>query len=184
MSLPLRLALPADLPAIVQLMNLAYRGTGPNASWNTEVTYIDGDRTSESALQEELAASPNAVLLVFEEATENADTPSVIKGCVFLEPVSDILWYLGSLTVDPRLQKEGLGRRILHAAEQWAATRGARTIQMKVVHVRDTLIAWYQRRGYHLTGETHPFPYGDTRFGIPRRDDLTFVVLEKSVAVE
>jgi GNAT superfamily N-acetyltransferase len=167
-------------------MNIAYRGSGPNASWNTEIKYIDGDRTSESGLQEELAATPKAVLLVFEEATRDVSekaNPS-IKGCVFLEPVSVTLWYLGSLTVDPRLQKEGLGRRILHAAEQWAASRGAHTIQMKVVHLRDTLIAWYLRRGYQLTGETQPFPYGDTRFGIPLRDDLTFVVLEKSVALE
>ncbi len=34
-------------------------------------------------------------------------------------------------------------------------------------------------RGYLPTGETRPFPYGDERFGIPRRDDLVFVVLEK-----
>ena len=47
---------------------------------------------------------------------------------------------------------------------------------MKVVSIRDTLIAWYQRRGYELTGETLPFPYGD-----PPRTDLSFVVLEKAV---
>ena len=50
---------------------------------------------------------------------------------------------------------------------------------MTVLHVRDTLIAWYQRRGYTLTGETKPFPYDDNRFGTPLRDDLYFVVLEK-----
>jgi hypothetical protein len=50
-----------------------------------------------------------------------------------------------------------------------------------VVHLRDTLIAWYQRRGYLLTGETEPFPYHDQRFGWPLRDDLHFVVLEKEI---
>ena len=105
-----------------------------------------------------------------------------MKGCVFLEPVLGGVWYLGSLTVEPRLQAQGLGRQLLHAAEQWVAQQGARTIRMKVIHVRDTLIAWYLRRGYLLTGETHPFPYGDDRFGIPLRDDLTFVVLEKRLA--
>ena len=54
---------------------------------------------------------------------------------------------------------------------------------MTVVNVRDVLIAWYLRRGYHETGETEPFPYGDDRFGIPQRDDLCFVVLEKDLAV-
>jgi hypothetical protein len=47
--------------------------------------------------------------------------------------------------------------------------------------VRETLIAWYERRGYVLTGETQPFPYGDERFGRPLRDDLHFVLLEKNI---
>jgi hypothetical protein len=52
---------------------------------------------------------------------------------------------------------------------------------MTVVNLRSALIEWYQRRGYTLTGETKPFPYGDSRFGIPLRDDLQFVVLEKYI---
>ena len=54
---------------------------------------------------------------------------------------------------------------------------------MSVINVREALIAWYLRRGYHKTGETRPFPYGDDRFGTPLRDDLGFVVLEKNLAV-
>ncbi|CAN5257943.1 GNAT family N-acetyltransferase [soil metagenome] len=30
-------------------------------------------------------------------------------------------------------------------------------------------------------GETEPFPYGDERFGTPLRDDLCFVVVEKTL---
>ena len=52
---------------------------------------------------------------------------------------------------------------------------------MSVVNVRATLIAWYQRRGYVLTGETQPFPYDDQRFGRPLRNDLSFVLLEKQI---
>lgn len=51
---------------------------------------------------------------------------------------------------------------------------------MNVVNVRDALIAWYLRRGYHKTGETEPFPYSDDRFGAPLRDDLSF--LERAAA--
>ena len=128
-------------------------------------------------------------------------------GCVWLEPLASKLgatdldpdasvgrkaevpssepaantWYLGSLSVDPAIQNTGLGRDLLHLAEQWAVARGAQRIRMTVVNHRDTLIAWYQRRGYQLTGELQPFPYDDTRFGTPRRPDLAFVVLEKAV---
>ena len=52
---------------------------------------------------------------------------------------------------------------------------------MTVINIRNTLIAWYERRGYHRTAETRPFPYGDPRFGTPTRPDLAFVVLEKSL---
>ena len=52
---------------------------------------------------------------------------------------------------------------------------------MTVINVRDTLIAWYERRGYARTGEVRPFPYGDHRFGRATRDDLSFVVLERAL---
>jgi hypothetical protein len=51
--------------------------------------------------------------------------------------------------------------------------------RLTVVSIRDSLIAWYERRGYRRTGETQAFPYEDRRFGTPLRDDLEFVVLEK-----
>ena len=50
---------------------------------------------------------------------------------------------------------------------------------MTVITQRTELIAYYERRGYRRTGGTRPFPAHDDRFGIPRRDDLEFVVLSK-----
>jgi hypothetical protein len=46
---------------------------------------------------------------------------------------------------------------------------------------RGDLIASYQRRGYRRTGETLPFPYGNARFSIQKRDDLAFVELAKDL---
>jgi ribosomal protein S18 acetylase RimI-like enzyme len=110
---------------------------------------------------------------------DEAEAP--LLGVVWLEPAGGEAWYLGMLTVRPDLQDRKLGRRLLEDAEAFAIARGARRIRMTVVGVRDTLIAWYERRGYRPTGEREPFPYADHRFGIPRRDDLDFVVLEKQV---
>jgi hypothetical protein len=70
-----------------------------------------------------------------------------------------------------------MGRAMLEACEDYARAKGGQRMRMTVISVRDTLIAWYQRRGYQLTGETLPFPYGDERVGQPQRDDLAFVVL-------
>jgi len=164
----------ADYPAIIDLANRAYRGTGPEASWNVE-NVIEGQRLDESLLRDDLADSPDAVLLLWREQDGS------LLGCVWLEPVGSGVWYLGLLAVEPRLQKRQLGRTLLAAAEDYARVHGARRIRMTVLHLRDTLIAWYQRRGYALTGETKPFPYGDERFGRPLRNDLHFVVLERSI---
>ena len=161
-----------DLPAIVDLMNRAYRGTG---SWNSEAGIIAGTRTSPGLLQAQIRDTPAGQFLKW------VDPGGSICGCVWLEPLGDDIWYLGSLAADPDRQNAGLGRQVLAGAEQWAQAHGARRIRMTVVNVRDTLIAWYGRRGYHLTGATEPFPYDDQRFGTPLRDDLHFVVLERGL---
>jgi predicted N-acetyltransferase YhbS len=164
----------ADLPDIVALTNWAYRGTGAQQSWTVE-SYLEGARTTVEALQADLAAAPDAQLLVWRGAAGE------LLGHVWLEPVADDAWYLGLLSVRPDRQDQKLGRSLLTAAEDHARAHGVRRMRMRVVNVRDTLIAWYERRGYALTGETEPFPYGDDRFGKPQRDDLSFVVLERAL---
>lgn len=162
-----------DYSGIVELANHAYRGAD---GWNSETQYIEGDRLTAALLRQELSAHPGAHLLVWREAQD-----AEILGTVWLEPRSAEVWYLGLLTVRPSLQAQGMGRALLAASEEYARSHGARRIRMTVVNVRNTLIAWYQRRGYARTGETEPFPYADNRFGTPLRDDLHFVVLEKEI---
>jgi ribosomal protein S18 acetylase RimI-like enzyme len=169
-------AVEADYPAIVDLVNLAFRGSGPAASWNIESGIIEGKRLNESLLREDLAAKPGAHLL-----THRDEAGGPILGTVWLYPAEDSAWYLGLLTVRPDLQDRQLGRQLLAAAEDFAKERGATSIRMTVVNVREALIAWYERRGYTLTGETQPFPYEDQRFGKPLREDLHFMVLEKKL---
>jgi len=164
----------SDLAAIAALVNSAYRGEASRRGWTTEADYLDGQRTAAATLAHDLATTQDAALLGWRETPE-----APLIGCVWLEPAETGVWHLGLLTVAPDLQNRRLGRDVLAAAEAFAAARGARRVRMTVVNVRDALIAWYQRRGYVLTGETRPFPYGDDRFGVPRRDDLAFVVLEK-----
>lgn len=165
-----------DFPALVALVNSAYRGQGAQAGWTTEAGYIDGQRIDLDSLKQDLAEAPDAVLLTLRD---EQDGP--LLGCVWLEPDGDHpdAWYLGMLTIRPDLQDRKLGAGLLARAEAHAAQLGARRIRMTVVHLRDTLIAWYQRRGYALTGETKPFPVGE-RFGKPQRA-LSFVVLEKTL---
>ncbi|MBB5224432.1 GNAT superfamily N-acetyltransferase [Amaricoccus macauensis] len=167
-------AVPADLPVVAALMNHAYRD--PEGSWTNEADYLSGERTSVAMLRAEIAASPEGRLLLWRGPAEEGGG---LLGCVWLVPEAGARWYLGGLTVEPGAQNAGLGRRLLTAAEAWIAGQGGRAVRMTVVNVRESLIAWYLRRGYAPTGETEAFPYGDDRFGVPQRDDLAFIVLQK-----
>jgi ribosomal protein S18 acetylase RimI-like enzyme len=174
--MPLYAVKEADLAAIADLVNAAYRGSEAQQGWTTEADYIDGARTSVEVLTADLRSQPRAMLLGWRE-----EPHSPLLGCVWLEPGRDGAWSLGMLTVRPDLQASGTGRLILAEAEAAARRAGAASVRMIVMNIRHTLIAWYQRRGYTVSGETLPFPYGDTRFGTPRREDLGFVVLEKTL---
>lgn len=172
--MPLIPASTADLPAVAALVNSAYRGESSRQGWTTEADYLGGQRTDAATLERELAEQPDAVILTLREDGE-------LLGSVWLEPAEAGVWYLGMLTVRPDIQDRQLGRALLAGGEAYAAERGAKRMRMTVVHVRDTLIAWYERRGYALTGQTLPFPYDNQKFGEPTRDDLHFVVMEKAL---
>ncbi|HEX3918691.1 MAG TPA: GNAT family N-acetyltransferase [Caulobacteraceae bacterium] len=175
----LRPATPDELSAVAALINSAYRGEGSRAGWTTEADYIGGQRTDAAILAADLAANPRATLRVMRDAPGEA-----LLGCVWLEPAEPGVWYLGLLTVRPDLQARQLGRTLLAAAEAFAAGQGAERMRMTVVNIRDTLIAWYERRGYALTGERRPFPYDQLVFGAPQRPDLEFVVMEKTLPAQ
>lgn len=161
----------ADIPALNQLVNSAYRGDSSRKGWTTEADLLDGIRTDPEAL-EDMMEQPGAVIL------KCTDDKGALRGCVFLRKTGSHL-YLGMLTVSPELQGSGIGKKLLEASEAYAREKGCDKIVMTVISVRKELIAWYERKGFRTTGEKSPFPK-DPRFGIPKQD-LEFVVMEKSL---
>jgi len=167
-----RPATATDLPELVELVNSAYRGDSSRRGWTTEAELLGGQRTDAVTLAAQLTAA-DAVVLV-------AERDSRLVGCVLLERAGATEAYLGMLTVDPQGQTGTYRSALLTAAERYVReTYGAVAMKMTVIAQRAELIAWYERRGYVRTGETEKFPYGDLRFGLPKRDDLYFVVLRK-----
>ena len=166
-------ATPDDLSTLHALIESAYRGDSARRGWSHEADLLDGQRTDLASLAAMLA-DPAQHLLVFRDNDR-------LRACVALTDKGNGLAYLGMLTVDPARQSNGLGKLILAAAEDHGAAFGATRVEMTVIAQRAELIAWYERRGYRLTGERRPFPASDPRFGLPRRDDLEFLVLEKSL---
>jgi len=160
-----------DVERVVALVESAYRGPSGERGWTTESSLLDGQRTDAQAVAELLRRPDCHVLL--------AERDGRLLASCHVERQGDAA-YFGMFAVDPELQAAGIGKRMLAEAERMAREEWAcHDMRMTVIEQRDELIAWYERRGYRRTGEYQPFPYGDERFGIPRRPDLRFAVLLK-----
>lgn len=168
-----RAATPADIPAIVELVTSAYRGDASRRGWTTEADLLDGARIDPEVLRDDLERPRSLVLL--------GERDGALLACAHVA-VEDGAGYFGMFSVRPDLQGGGIGKAMLAEAERIAREQWRLpTMRMTVIDVRDELIAFYERRGYARTGIRKPFPYGDERFGVPKRDDLRFEVLEKTL---
>ncbi|MFF2009596.1 GNAT family N-acetyltransferase [Streptomyces sp. NPDC058195] len=167
-------AVDTDVPALVALIESAYRGDASRAGWTTEADILQGQRTDPDGVRQVVEAAGSRLLVV--------ERDGVIVACCQLEHRGEAA-YFGMFAVRPELQGAGLGKVIIGEAERTVRESwGVSEMHMTVISVRDELIAWYERRGYRRTGELSPFPYGDERFGIPQRDDLAFELLVKDLA--
>ena len=162
-----------DADAVVALVESAYRGDDSRVGWTTEADLLDGRRTGTDDVLASIARPHSQLLLAEHEGR--------LLACAHVA-VDEGAGYFGMFSVVPGLQGGGIGRQVLAEAERIVRHEyGQRTMRMTVIDVRDELIAYYERRGYRRTGATKPFPYGDERFGRPKRDDLRFEVLEKTL---
>ncbi len=172
-TLDFRAANESDIDAIVCLVEGSYRGDTSRAGWTTEADLLDGMRIDAQRVRDDLERPGSLVLL--------GECDGQLLACANV-CVEDDVGYFGMFSVVPGMQGGGIGKQMLAEAERIAREQWQLPVmRMTVIDVRDELIAFYERRGYHRTGIHKPFPYGDARFGIPKRDDLRFEVLEKSM---
>lgn len=175
--LAFRLAGPDDVPSIVELVQSAYRGESSRTGWTTEANLLDGQRTDAAEVGAAISNPRYRTILI-------TDADGRLTGSCLLQQRDAGLAYFGMFSVRPQAQGRGTGRALLAEAERVAAEELAcSVVEMTVIIQRTELIAWYERRGYQRTGRIEPFPYGEERFGVPRRTDLAFEVLRKQLSV-
>jgi len=194
-----------DVPAIVGLVESAYRGEASREGWTTEADLLRGQRTDEAMVADGLRRR-EARMLLAESAGE------LVGCCELTEPGGERdtqasgeagdgsttaadaphgsspasapagAAYLGMFAVRPNRQGAGIGRAVLDEAARIARDDwGADTLELTTIRQREDLIAWYERRGFHRTGEVRPFPYDEPRYGLPQRDDLAQAVLARAL---
>lgn len=168
----IEIATPEDIPALMKMINTAYRDPDSKKGWTTEAGIIQGGIRVDEAGLKGIIERDSAVLLKYTGDDHK------ITGCVYLQNKPPRV-YLGLLTVDPEIQAQGIGKKLLHAADEYARQKQFTSIILKVVSIRRELIEWYERNGYIITGEKEPFE-AEARYGTPVQP-LELIVMEKDL---
>lgn len=151
MSLKIRKVKNNDLEQLVKLINIAYREQS-GRSWTTEKAYVQGDRIGKVQLEQALQQA-NFELLLGELGNDE------IVACIGLSLNDDCI-EIGTFAIDPSVQNQGYGRELLNYAELYVVKNypKIRDLVMHVLDVRTELLAYYQRRGYQITGQKSEYP--------------------------
>lgn len=160
-----------DVAALVQLINTAYQPEPGIGSWTDESGFFYGMRTSKESLGNLLAEDDSIILLGLHE--------DVIIACVHLEKSKNQA-HIGMLAVNPACQCEGIGKQMLAQAELYASRHfNVDKFVLIVISLREELIDFYLRRGYHKTNRTIAYAQLCGENCDAKIDGLKFAVLEK-----
>jgi GNAT superfamily N-acetyltransferase len=113
-----------------------------NQAYLVESFFVEGPRTSEESIRaligkgEMLALDGNATELFVTAHLRCAKSTG----------------HLGLISVVPKNQGQGLGRRMIAVAEGLATAHGCQRMKLQVVNLRSELIAYYTDLGYRKTG--------------------------------
>ncbi len=174
-NLHITIASAADIAALKDLLNSAYRGEVSKQGWTTEANIIAGNVRADENLLQQVMLQQGSVILKY------TDDEQKIIACVNLQQHGNKI-YLGMFSVSPQLQGGGIGKKLLLAAEEYAKHLQCRAIYMSVITVRSELINWYKRHGYTDTGERKPFEE-DNVTG-KHLQPLQFMTLEKEITYQ
>lgn len=178
-----RLATPSDAPHLTALINAAFRSERTGQTW----LFDDQDKRIDIVSVkdiEPLIDGPDTVML-----TASISNESLPVACCFLRRPSETpqkhttagAAWLGFLTVLPNHHHRGYGHALLCEAESYVRrTWNATYLELDAVNARTQLRAWYNRCGYHETGASRDFFYGEKGREI-LADGLEMVVLCKDL---
>ena len=135
MDLHFRNAVAADIPAIVALVESAYRGEVSRAGWTTEADFLDGQRIDDEGVAADIGKTGSVIVL--------AEQNGQLLACCHLENTSEVC-YFGMFSVAPHLQGDGIGKQLMQEAERMALAWQCTAMEMTVIDIRDELIAFYE----------------------------------------
>jgi ribosomal protein S18 acetylase RimI-like enzyme len=161
-----------ETKAVAALINSAYRGDVSRLGWTTEANLLEGRRIDEAGILHLLNKPDSLIVLAKQEHN--------LLGSMHLQAVGQKV-ELSMFAVNPQQQGSGIGKKLLQHAEQTALeTWQIQHFTMSVISCRQELIAFYQRRGYQLTGELKDFPVNSALW-MQKVEQLELAVMEKNL---
>jgi GNAT superfamily N-acetyltransferase len=136
MTVALRAAADAEIPAIVALVNAAFA---------IERAFVDRDRTN----ADEITAMMRRGTFFVLEAQRGG-----LLAAMYLERRDEGHVYLGMLSIQPSEQGRGLGRAMMAAAEDQVRAWACTAIDIRILSLRTELPPFYRRLGFVETGVT------------------------------
>lgn len=116
----IRLATPSDLDRLAQLCHALWPEGSVAEHAHELAPKLTGQNPSTQPLTLLVADSPNEQLIAFVEVSLRSHA----DGCDIAHPVG----YLEGWYVEPAFRRQGIGRALLAAAEDWARAHGCREI--------------------------------------------------------
>lgn len=154
--LRIRVAVAEDVEPLARLINTAFV---------VEQSFIEGERIDPAGIREYLKKGKFLI----------AEYTAGLAGCVYVE-LRGKRGYLGLLSVAPARQGTGLGRQLMHVAENYFRDAGCNAIDLRIISPRTPLPAFYERIGYRQTG-TAPFAAD-----VPVKVECHYVLMSKSLS--
>jgi len=122
----------ADVNRIAELVNRAFQ---------VERAFKDADRTDAA----EIARLLDKGRFLLMERND------VVDACAYIEQRGDRA-YIGMLSVAPEMQGTGAGSHLLAEVGNDCRAAGCKALDLRFVHLRTDLMAYYQKRGFVETG--------------------------------
>lgn len=173
----LRIADEDDIDAVVELLNLCYRG---GEGWTHEAGLISGARLNAADMQSMLNGKKH-FFFVFDNNGLSADVGALI-GCIVVQmdvETADHTAHIEMVAVHPAVQNQGVGGEMLNAVEDFAAQHLRQGwMKMLVVEQRRELVDYYRRRGYELA-DTPKQSVDERYYGHAERPEIRMVELGK-----
>lgn len=130
--LVLRRASASDCAAMVELINSAF----------AVEKFLEGNRTNEDELAQRMRKG---------EFLLGHDESGTLVAVVYVE-LRGSRGYFGMLAVDPKRQGEGIGRKMVEAAEEYCREKGCTAMDLTVLSLRPELPPLYRKLGYMESG--------------------------------